>query len=218
MTQVHKLNKLNLESVTLKRVSKNDKTYYNILDEKNNFLYIQTDYIYNTFPINDYKGNKKYGVQLNISQEQYEELESFKEHLMKLTFEDKELLKDTKKKIKSQDVLESLFNFPITEREYEGKKYYNMKASFNMDYNNEELIKCDVLLQKEKLNDNIYSNELIKMVGSRNKNLYVLKPYFYVVGGNIGCSFKVMLIKLQKDARDQTVEVDFNKLILDEEE
>lgn len=215
MTQVFKLTKLDVSTVSLKRVEKNERVYYNILDEKNNFLYIQTDYLYNTFPISDYKGNKKYGLQLNIDEKQYEQFNQLKQHLLKITFENKEILKDTKKKIKSEDALESLFNFPVSEREYQDKKYYTLKTSFNGTYENVELLKCDVLLNKEKLNDNVYSHELIKMLGTRNKALYVLKPYFYIVGGNIGCSFKVELIKLKQDAREKSVEVDFKKLVID---
>lgn len=215
--QVSKLSKTDLTTLDLQRVEKNGKTYYNILNGKN-YFYMQTDYVYNTFPMSDYKGNQKYGVQLNINEEQYKELQELKEKLLSLTFNNKDILKDTKKNIKSMDVLESIFQFPTSEREYQDNKYYNMKVSFNTNYDNKDMLNCDVLVQKEKVaNKKVMADQLIKMLGSRNKALYVIKLYYYVVGGNLGASFKVELIKLKEDSRDKAIEKDFSTLLIDDE-
>lgn len=218
MTRVFKLSKLDLESVSLKRVEKNNKVYYNILDDKNNFLYLQTDYLTNSFPISDFKDNKKYAVQLNIEEETYNLYNSFKDYLLKLVFENKDIIKDTKKKVSSLEVLESLFQYPISEREYQDKKYYNLKVGYKTNYENKELLECDVLINKDKVaNKYVKVEDLTKMVGVRNKCLYVLKPNLYVIGGNIGISFKVELVKMKKDSREDNVEVDFSKLMIDDD-
>lgn len=216
--KVSKLSNTELTTLKLNRVEKNNKVYYNITNEKGQYFYFQTDFLYNTFPMSDYKDNKKYGVQLNINEEQYKKLQELKEKLLSLTFENKDVLKDTKKKIKTMDVLESIFQFPISEREYENNKYYNVKLTFNTDYENKELLNCDVLLQKEKVaNKKVNAKDLVKMLGSRNKALYIVKPYFYCVGGNLGVSLKVELIKLKEDSRDKAIQQDFSTLLLDDE-
>lgn len=216
--KVNKLSTFDFSTLDIKRVEKNNKVYYNIIDSNGKFVYFQTPFLYNTFPIGDYKGNCKYGVQLNINEEQYNHFNKLKEKLLSLTFNNQDILKDTKKKIRSMDVLESIFQFSTTEREYENNKYYNVKMSFNTNYDNKEQLNCDVLINKEKIaNKKVNSEDLIKMLGTRNKALYVFKPYYYIVGGNIGCSLKVELIKLKKDSRENTIEEDFSKLIIDDE-
>jgi len=216
--KVHTLSKLNLEEIKLTRVEKSNKVYYNILDEKNNFLFIQTPYLYNTFPISDFKDNKKYGLQLNINENQYKKFEELKENLLKLIFENKDIIKDTKKKIKNMDVLENMFHFPTSSRTYENKEYYNIKTSFKSNYENKELLDCDVLLLKEMVaKKHIQVDNITKMLGSRNKALYVIKPSLYIVGGNIGISFKIELVKLTQDSRESKLEMDFSKLIIDED-
>jgi len=217
--QVQKVSTFDLDTLELKRVEKNGKTYYNVVDGSGKFVYFQTSYLYNSFPVSDYKGNQKYSVQLNIDNDQYNQLEKLREKLLSLTFNNQEILKDTKKKIKSMDVLESIFQFPTSEREYQDNKYYNVKMSFNTNYENKDILNCDVLVQKEKVaNKKVMADDFIKMLGSRNKALYVFKPYFWCVGGNLGCSLKVELVKLKKDSRDSAIQQDFSKLLLEDDE
>lgn len=217
--QVQKLSTFDFSTLKLNRVEKNNKVYYNVVGKDDKFVYFQTGYLYNTFPIGDYKDNKKYSVQLNIDENQYKDFNKLRDTLLSLTMNNQEILKDTKKKIKSMDVLESLFQYPTSERTYQDNKYYNVKMSFNSNYENKDMVNCDVLIKKEKVaNKKVNSDDLIKMVGSRNKSLYVFKLYYYIVGGNIGCSFKVELIKLKEDSRDKAIQKDFNNLLLSDEE
>jgi len=194
----------NLKDFSLSVVEKNEKKYYNILDSKGQFLYIQTPYIQNPFSITDYKDNKKYGLTLNLSEDEYKMFESFKDNLLQKVFDNEQILKDTKKKIKNVDVLESLFYFPSKMNEVEENKYFSVKVGFNSDYEDKDMLKLNVFLQKEKI-ETRQVKQLNEMLGVRNKSLFVLKPSLYVVGGNIGLTFKVELMKMKEDARDNKI-------------
>jgi len=194
----------NLKDFSVSLVEKNDKKYYNILDNKGQFLFIQTPYLQNPFSITDYKDNKKYGLTLNVSEDEYKIFENFKDNLLQKVFNNEQILKDTKKKIKNVDVLESLFYFPTKMNEVEENKYFSVKVGFNSDYEDKDMLKLNVFLQKEKVQTR-QVKELNEMLGLRNTCLYVLKPSLYVVGGNIGVTFKVELMKMKEDARDNKI-------------